>query len=380
MNFTSQSVRGCRDLSYNAASASAAVTGAARQHRWRQELTIPLSPPPGGFTVVDVYDPAEMDEQSHISRRLPGRHSVTTYTLRDPALRRFGAGRLLARHWGHPLLLGHVAERFGVEVGFVEPGMPAYCFALIRAGRVMLSTPDTSGTTEAGPGQGVIQGGRPGTRVLTADGTRRTNLWIATGRFESAVEACLGERLRAPLVFAPGLDWASGAGAGLRRLLLHLAEELRRPAGLAANGPALAAFTDLFVHTALRGIPHNYAQRLARQRDGAAPACVRRAEAYFRDHAEQALLMEDAAAAAGCSVRALQRAFRRFRDTAPHAALVRVRLELARTALAHDEGTVALVARRYGFTHAGRFGAAYARRFGESPSETRRQSAATRPV
>ncbi len=242
-----------------------------------------------------------------------------------------------------------------------------------------LSTPDTTGTTEAGPGQGFIQGSRPGTRAVTADGTARTNFFITAARFESALQACLGERLRAPLVFAPGLDWTSGAGAGLRRLVHHLAEELKRPDGLAANGPALAAFTDLFVHTALRALPHNYAERLAWQRDGAAPACVRRAEAYFRDHAEQALLMEDAAAAAGCSVRALQRAFRRFRDTAPHAALERARLELARTALAHDEGTIGSVARRNGFAHAGRFGAAYARRFGESPSETRRRSAATPP-
>ncbi len=343
-------------------------------------MTIPPSPPPGGFVVIDVSNAAEMDEQSRLSRRLPGRHQVHTYTLRDPALRHSVRGQLLARHWGHPLLLGHVAERFGVEIGFVEPGLSAYCFALIHGGRVMLSTPDTRGTTEAGPGQGVIQGGRPGTRLLTADGNARTNFWIATPRFESALEACLGERLRAPLVFAPGLDWASGAGAGLRRLVLHLAEELRQPGGLAANGPALAAFTDLFVHSALRGIAHNYAERLARQRDGATPACVRRAETWFRDHAEQAVLMEDAAVAAGCSVRALQRAFRRFRDTSPHAALERVRLELARTALAHDEDTVASVARRYGFTHAGRFGTAYARRFGESPSETRRRSAATRPV
>ncbi len=217
-------------------------------------------------------------------------------------------------------------------------------------------------------------------RALTTDGAARTNFFIAAARFESALQACLGEPLRAPLVFAPALDWASGSGAGLRRLVLHLAAELSQPGGLAANAQALSAFTDLFVHTALRGLPHNYTERLARQCDGAAPACVRRAETWFRDHAEQAVLMEDAAAVAGCSVRALQRAFRRFRDASPHTALERVRLELARTALAHDEGTVASVARRYGFTHAGRFGAAYARRFGESPSETRRRSAAARPV
>lgn len=344
-----------------------------------------MSPKLTGFTVLDVYDPAEMDEQSRMSRRLPGRHSVHTYMLRDPALRRSRAGRLLlTRHAdrqaaGGDLLLGHVADRFGTEIGIVEPGLPAYCFGLIHAGRLAMSTPDTRGTVEAGPGQGVIQGGQAGTRALTADGTERTNVWIAAARFEAALQACLGEPPRAPLVFAPGLDWESGAGAGLRRLLLHLAEELPQPGGLAAHAPALAAFTDLFVHTALRGLLHSYTERLARQRDGVTPACVRRAEAYFRDHADQAIRMEDVAAAAGCSVRALQYAFRRFRDTTPHAALMQARLELARAALAHGEASTTSIARCYGFTNAGRFAAAYAGRFGETPSETRRRPAAARP-
>jgi AraC-like DNA-binding protein len=75
---------------------------------------------------------------------------------------------------------------------------------------------------------------------------------------------------------------------------------------------------------------------------------------------------------------ALQRGFRAFCETTLHAALERVRLELARAEVAHGEATVASVARRYGFTNAGRFAAAYASRFGELPSETRRRSA-TRP-
>src|SRR4051812_25990296 len=178
-----------------------------------------------GFTIVEVRNPAEIDERSSMSQRLPGRHSVHTYTLRDAALRRSGAGVLLTRHadcQAGDLLLGHVVERFGMEIGIVEPGMPAYCFCLIRSGRLALSTPDTPGTVEAGPGRGVIQRGRAGTRALTADGTVRTNVWIAAARFESALAACLGEPLRTPLVFAPGLDWASGAGIGLHRLMQYL--------------------------------------------------------------------------------------------------------------------------------------------------------------
>ena len=66
-------------------------------------------------------------------------------------------------------------------------------------------------------------------RALTADGTARTNVWITAGRVEAALQACLAEPLRVPLVFAPGLDWAPGAdrwacrgrgrGAQIRRLV-----------------------------------------------------------------------------------------------------------------------------------------------------------------
>ena len=340
-----------------------------------------MPPTQKGFTVVEVYDPAEMDERSSMSQRLPGRHKVHAYMLRDSTLRRSRPSRLpLTRHADRTLgdlQFGLVSERFGTEIRIIAPGMPAYCFSQVRTGRFAMSTPDTRGTTvEAGPGQGVIQRGLAGTRALSADGTARTGIWIASVRLEAALQACLGERLHSPIVFMPQLDWTNGAGAGLRRLVLHLAAELSQPgAGLATNAPALAAFTDLFVHTALQGLAHNYTESLAQQRDDAVPARVRRAEAYFREHADQVVRMEDVAAAAGCTVRALQRAFHQIREMTPHAALVRVRLELARGALTRDEASAVSVAQRYGFSNAGRFAAAYANRFGELPSETRRRSA-----
>jgi hypothetical protein len=114
-----------------------------------------------------------MDERSRMSQRLPARHGVHTYTLRDPAQRRARAdGSLLTRHAGRQaggdLMLGYAYNRFGTEIGIIEPGLPAYCFGLIRAGRLAMSTPDTREAVEAGPGQGVIQRGHAGTRFLAA--------------------------------------------------------------------------------------------------------------------------------------------------------------------------------------------------------------------
>lgn len=343
-------------------------------------MTKPTSPGLEGFVITDVHDPAEMDERSLMSRRLPGHSVANTYTLRDPALRRSGKSLLLTRHANRQvggLGISHVAERFGTRAGIIEPGVPAHCFCLVRSGHVVLSTQDAGRVAEAGRGEGLIRSGEAGTWAVTSDGTMRTNVWIGADRFNSALQALLGERLRAPLIFAPTLNFASASHAGLRRLMLHAIDEMPRPGGLASNALALAAFIDLFVHTAVRTLPNSYAERLDWQKDGAVPATVYQALEYFRAHAEEAVRMEDVAVAAGCSVRALQRGFRHFCDTTPHAALERVRLELARAALVRDEADAAAVARRYGFTNMTRFATAYARLFGKIPPGTRRRTSAS---
>jgi AraC-like DNA-binding protein len=333
-----------------------------------------MEPKLDGFEVFEVLDPTEMDERSLISGRLPGPNTAIRYTLRDGGSRGAGSQQLLTRLATRAVgdvRLSHAADRYGTKVDIVDPGMDAYCFSMLRTGRMGVITADGRETIATDEASGWVHSGDGRTRVLTEDGTTRSNIWIATHRFQAVVQACLGDRMREPLVFEPRLDWAAGAGASLARLVSHLACELQQPDGIATNQRALAAFTDLFVHTALRGLPHNYSERLLRQGDGVAPKYVRRAESYIREHAEEAISMQDLAAAAGCSVRALQLAFRRFRDTTPHAALNHMRLDLARATLARGDVAVTSVARRFGFTNGGRFTAAYARRFGERPSDTR---------
>jgi hypothetical protein len=69
---------------------------------------------------------------------------------------------------------------------------------------------------------------------------------------------------------------------------------------------------------------------LPRWQDAAAtPGTVRRAEDFMQREAEEVLTVADIANAAGCNVRALQLAFRRFRGVSPTETLRRVRLELS---------------------------------------------------
>jgi len=115
-------------------------------------------------------------------------------------------------------------------------------------------------------------------------------------------------------------------------------------------------------------------------------AAVQRAEAFIRARAragQQLVALHEVAAAAGYSVRTLQRGFRRCRGTTPSAAIRQARLDAAHQALARGElgaaATVGEVARRFGFTNPGRFARLYTAAYGLSPAEALRRSLAPPP-
>ena len=315
--------------------------------------------------VVEVYDAAGMQE---LSERL-SHGNAHRYRLRDPASAPTGSSAV-SRHTirnAGTLQVSAVAERLGTAVEIVEPGIEAFCFCDLRSGSMALTPPGATEPVVGGPGHGLIHGGEGGLKALTQDGTARTNLWVGRARVEAALTASLGEASRERLRFDPSVDWHAPGPDAVRRLMGDAEAEFAREDGMAAQPIALTAFTDLFVQTVLRELPHNFRERLRRPVGVVTPGHLRRAEAFMRARADTPIGLADIALAAGCSVRTLQNAFRLFRDTTPHRALQRVRLERARETLRRGDEPVAAVARRFGFSHVGRFAASYARQFGERP-------------
>jgi AraC-like DNA-binding protein len=143
-----------------------------------------------------------------------------------------------------------------------------------------------------------------------------------------------------------------------------IAEPLLRSAAL---DTAAAAVLAAFPNTATTSPPTGPTGQ-------ATPAAVRRTIEFIDTHADEPLTLADIVAASRIGPRALQAAFRRHRDTTPTAYLRRVRLERAhqelRTADPTAGATVAAVAARWGFLHAGRFAAAYRRAYGRTPQQT----------
>ena len=141
------------------------------------------------------------------------------------------------------------------------------------------------------------------------------------------------------------------------------------------NEIAIRSFEDNLVLSVLLGLPHSYTARIGRQKMAAAPGNVKRAEEFMRANAGMPLTIAEIAEAAGCSVRALQIAFHRFRGTTPMRVLQQARLEQARSEMLRSGQTESLarIAAEHGFSSPTRFAQSFRRKYGVYPSEMLRE-------
>jgi len=98
---------------------------------------------------------------------------------------------------------------------------------------------------------------------------------------------------------------------------------------------------------------------------------LRTAAEYMHANAHLPITTAMVAEAAGVSLRSLQEGFRRAFGVTPNVYLRNVRLDRVRDDLRKQPpGTITETARRWGFSHMGRFAAEYTGRHGETPTET----------
>jgi AraC-like DNA-binding protein len=212
------------------------------------------------------------------------------------------------------------------------------------------------------------------TTMIWDAGCRQVLLQIDRAAMEAHLAQLLGRRPAGPLTFTGSLDLTGPRGAALRSLVLHLVAEVDAGRPVLAPGSLLGRQIESALMTGLLETHrHTHSEAMAGRGGGdLAPRMVRRAEGFMLAHLDQPLAIEDVAAAAGVGARALQLAFRRFRDCTPMEFLRRARLERAHAELqaARPGATVTDVALRWGFGHLGRFAESYRARYGQSPSQT----------
>ncbi|MBU3749121.1 MAG: AraC family transcriptional regulator [Mycobacterium sp.] len=136
------------------------------------------------------------------------------------------------------------------------------------------------------------------------------------------------------------------------------------------------AVTRYLADTLLACIPNtSVTEPTVEDRHDGTPLLLRRAMTFIDEHAHRDIALADIAAAISVSPRAVQYMFRRHRGCTPMQYLRSVRLRHAHLDLAMAdpaETTVAVVAAKWGFGHAGRFASYYRSTYDRSPNHTLR--------
>jgi AraC-like DNA-binding protein len=156
---------------------------------------------------------------------------------------------------------------------------------------------------------------------------------------------------------------------------VNLAANVLLDASAPASGLLSREMSRLIAISMLTTFPYTSTEPVSADA-GFEPTGVRLACEFMQDNAHLPIGPVEIAGAAGLSVRTLQHAFRRYRETTPSALLHSIRLDRVHAELlaadSHSD-SVAAVARSWGFAHLGRFSASYQLRFGQLPSQTLRR-------
>ena len=230
---------------------------------------------------------------------------------------------------------------------------------------------------EAGPGSVLLSLSEraDGYRSRGQDHDSRS-LIISRERFNKVLVAHLDGPLSSDLDLLPLLDLTSRPGQTMASFISAISEGMRDNGPLLHAPLAMESITDGLLTFLLETVPHRYSQMLQRGVRPIAPRQVRRAIEYMHQNLDKPITRADIALAGEVSIRALEEGFRRFEGIPPMAYLRLLRLNAARSELAVADEKISVhdVARKWGFSHLGRFSGLYKSTFGELPSETLRRA------
>ncbi|EWM18084.1 AraC-family transcriptional regulator [Kutzneria sp. 744] len=188
---------------------------------------------------------------------------------------------------------------------------------------------------------------------------------------DSALARLFGGRAATRVAFEPVMNTGDGYGRSWAELLLSVNRQLTAPGGLLAQPLVAAPLADSLVNGFLMAATNALAAPVAAAR----PAAVRAAVDVIESDPSAPLTLSTLAAHCGVGPRSLQKAFQQHLGMSPMEYVRDVRLRRAHEELRAADpfaDSVAAVARRWGFTHLGRFAAAHEAKFGQKPLRTLR--------
>jgi hypothetical protein len=116
--------------------------------------------------------------------------------------------------------VAYIKDRLATAMLISDAGLPDYCLTSISQGALTYLAPAFSGLASADSTIGLIYRGFPGTVLSATDHHERMSIWIPTQSLHQRLAALLGEPAPYDLAFDPLINWDTGPGQGIRRLLL----------------------------------------------------------------------------------------------------------------------------------------------------------------
>lgn len=265
------------------------------------------------------------------------------------------------------------SSRSGMQLLIDEP-VDGYGMSFPVSGTLSVDT-RTRHPTDSRPNGGLILDSLTAGSATFSPASAWQRICLTSEELHRRVTLLTEQPVHRRVKFAPHFSMDGGPSNVMFEISQAIIDGMRGPAPLASAPAAIVSLKEAVLSLFVEAMPHDYSEYLGRRTALPAPKHVRRAIEFMHANLLRPLRLEDIATASQTSARALQMAFRQFRNTTPMDYLRRLRLDGARNELIHcPPGTsVAEVAYRWGFAHHGMFARRYAKLFGESPSATLRR-------
>jgi AraC-like DNA-binding protein len=222
-----------------------------------------------------------------------------------------------------------------------------------------------------GPDRAAISSPTSGLLIRTTGSGARFNISLTASALTRQLAGLLGATPTVPLEFEPAMDLTTGYGRSLAQYVRLAVADFERAGSMPWDAITISLFEQFIMCRLLLSHPNNYTELLQGREPSLTPRDLRRAIDYMHANVAAPITIADIAEASGIAGRTLFQYFRDFRGTSPMRYLRDARFEKVQEALKRGqaEESVAQVARRWGFSHLGRFAVEYRKRFGESPSD-----------
>lgn len=218
----------------------------------------------------------------------------------------------------------------------------------------------------------ILNPDRPSEMVWKA-GCQKLMVQIDAGFLDRVATEAVGTELPGPVRFDPRVDVTAPKGRHLRRLSLAIAQGIDRGfLDFTRQDLGQISVERDITLALLEAQPSNVSHLIQRADMANAAHYVRRAVDFIQAALQDALTLDDIAAAAQVHPRTLQTAFKHHMGCTPMQYLRDIRLDKARYYLLQRQRRlhVGQIAYDCGYAHLGRFSRDYRARFGQTPRET----------